>query len=115
MGWNDATRNERVHRVWRGQNRQRDEAVAVPHDHPVANHCGCRERLNDHQSKASPLSSLATGLLNRILKTLEQEMHVIQFVEQPIVVLKVEQGAVDAALHVVSPQESGGISRQLQR
>jgi hypothetical protein len=28
--------------------------------------------------------------LNRILKTLEQEMHVIQFVEQPIVVLKVK-------------------------
>ena len=103
MGCNDAARNERAHRAPSSEDRRRDKAVAVPHDHLVVNHRACPERLDDHPSKAPHLSSLAAGLLNRILKTLEQEMNVIQFVEQPIVILKVKQSAVDAALHFASP------------
>jgi len=38
------------------------------------------------------------GTLNWILEILEQEVHVIQFVEQPGIILKVKQAAVCEAL-----------------
>src|ERR1700722_899844 len=42
-------------------------------------------------------------------------MRVIQLIEQPSIILKVKQAAICQALHVASPQESGGIGCELQR
>src|SRR5438046_2746950 len=58
---------------------------------------------------------LSAYALDRIvLKILEQEVHVVQFVEESIVILKVKQAAVCLPLQDASPQESGTIGRQFE-
>lgn len=49
------------------------------------------------------------GTLDRILDIIEEEVHIIQFIEESVVVLKVEQPAVCLALQDASPQKRGDI------
>lgn len=49
------------------------------------------------------------GTLDRILDIIEEEVHIIQFIEESVVVLKVEQPAVCLTLQDASPQKRGGI------
>jgi hypothetical protein len=56
----------------------------------------------------------ASALDRIVLKILEQEVHVVQFVEESIVILKVKQAAVCLSLQGTSPQESGTIGRQFE-
>ena len=49
-----------------------------------------------------------------VLKILEQEVDVVQFVEESIVILEVKQAAICLSLYRARPNESGTISSQFE-
>ena len=83
---------------------------------------GSKVALQHRQAIATPSSArtcrcsalIDQEVLSRILNILEEEVHVIQFIEEPIGALKVEQAAVCLPLQDASPQERGAIGCKFQ-